>query len=204
MAYVTYDEFVNSPYGADFQPGNSIFETSGQVVDFLDLISNLIDLYCSRTFVVTQYADSFDGEGNSVLFLRAFPATGIISIQYEKIGDSTSTGFISASTYNLFKRTGKIRLSNTLSYGYFYTVNYFAGYESTPDPIKQATLMLANSYAQSIDNGSVGIPDGGAITEFRFSKFMERYTDTRHKNQASETGIPFTVKAILDKYRFLG
>ena len=200
--YITYDEFINSPYGQDYVPAvGELFETSGQVEEFLTYISNLIDLYCSRTFEITSYQDVFQGTGDMVMFLNNMPVTGISSVVYEDMFASSSGTLTNITDYRLFTNTGKLKFADPLKDYYQYTVNYVAGYTTVPDPIKQACLMLANAYLQGIDNGAVAFADGGANVQFRFNKFQEQYADPRHKNPNYLEGIPVTVQAILRRYR---
>jgi GAF domain-containing protein len=56
-----------------------------------------------------------------------------------------------------------------------YTVNYTAGYSTIPSDIKTATMMLAASYAKSIENGTVGSVDSAGVSKFKFGKFEESY-----------------------------
>ena len=200
MQYITSTEFLASPYGADYVPGESIFASSGEIDEFLVSISSLIDLYCGRSFGPQTYTQVFDGFGGRVVFLNAIPVTGIVSVTYENFG---SSGAVASTHYKLQKSIGKLTFSYDLDPDYTYTITYDAGYAVAPEPIRQATMMLANTYAQAIDNGAVAISDGGSMTEFRFSKFVERYTDTRQKNTTFEEGIPLTVLAILKRYKYM-
>lgn len=201
--YVTYSEFITSPYGQDYVPAaGEFFETSGQVEDFLTYISDLIDLYCQRSFNIESYEQIFQGQGDDVTFLDNIPATGISSITYlDMFG--TASGTLTTSDYRLFTTTGKVKFTDALSYEYLYTITYQAGYSTIPNPIKQATMMLANTYLQSIDNGAVAFAEGGANVQFRFSKFQEQYADPRNKNTGYNEGIPVTVQSILRRYRIL-
>jgi hypothetical protein len=83
---------------------------------------------------------------------------------------------------------------------YTYTITYDAGFDVIPEPIKLATKMWANIMAQAIDNEAVSVPDG-ALTQFRWNKFQESYTDPRHRKLDSD--IPPTVESILKRYRYL-
>lgn len=201
--YVSYSEFITSPYGQDYIPASGeFFETSGQVEEFLTYISELIDLYCQRSFDLASRTQVFQGHCDDVLFLDNIPATGITSISYiDMFG--TASGVLSSSDYRLFTTTGKVKFNDALSDSYQYTIDYQAGYSVIPSPIKQAAMMLANTYLQSIDNGAVAFAEGGANVQFRFSKFQEQYADPRHKNPSYNDGIPVTVQAILRRYRVL-
>lgn len=214
MAYVTVAEFLSSPYGADFQPGEDcgIFATSGDVEDFLEYISSLIDLYAGQTFGTGHITEEFIGKaGQTKVYLRKFPLHSIASVKFNQVGYSTTfnaEGFdtnqntVDPNTYKFFK-DGRVIFANTLYSEAVYQVEYVAGYQQIPQPIKMATLMLANTYAQSVDTGSVAIPEGGATTRFVFNKFESNYVDPRQRYDNMNVGIPVTIQAILNKYKYL-
>jgi hypothetical protein len=212
--YLTVNEFLSSPYGADYQPGDSIFTTSGEIDFFLDSICSIVDVYCGRTFDVQAYQDVVTDEYSGAIMLRNFPVKSVDSIEFESFAPTYYTdmtyvtgvgtsGVIDPLNYFVQLNVGKIKFRYGLNPAIIYKVNYTAGYDTVPGGIKQACLMLANTYAQSIDNGNVGMATGGALTSFRFNKFQEVYADERNKNQNLLTGIPVTVLAILNKYKAL-
>lgn len=197
--YVTVVEFLESVYGTDFDPvSGSIFSSTGQVDSYLTFISSLIDAYCGRRFDATDYYQEFEGVGQKSLVVENFPLNNVISVVYESFGGTS--GLVDPATYKS-NSSGIIKFSFPLQSELTYIVNYNSGYSVVPDAIKQATLMLAHSYAQSIDSGAVGIADGGAITSFKFGKFEEHYSDPRQKNVQYAGGIPITVQAILNKFK---
>lgn len=201
MQYVTATEFLQSGYGLDFDPvTGAIFETEEEIDTFLATISSLIDLYAGRTFGPERYVDMFHGYDGSTLFLENIPVTGIVSVEYEPVGGSKTT--LSASTYTLFQKTGKLKFSGNLDSSYIYTITYDAGYSEVPEPIKLATMMLANTYANAIENNSVGIADGGSTVRFRFAKFQEDFANPQNRLPHYAQGIPITVEAILRRYRY--
>jgi hypothetical protein len=214
--YVTSTEFLASPYGTDFAIGNSLFTSSGEIDSFLAAMSDIVDLYCNRTFGVQTYAEVYDNINDHALFLRNFPVVKINSITWQTVG-SASSGVIDPSLYAVLQ-TGKIKffqnINSIFSGGYnniyssnylnnyrIFTINYNAGYAVVPGPIKTATMMLANVYANAIDNNAVAFADGGASTSFKFSKFMESYADPKHRDVFYNQGIPVTVQAILRRYQ---
>lgn len=196
--YITVTEFLSSPYGSELDPSSgSIFSSTGAIDEFLTYISALVDTYCGRSFEVQTYTHEFNWE-ESVVMLPVFPVITVTNITYETSGGSS--GFLNYYTFN---KNGKIKLAGTPQPDWKCIVTYDAGYTVVPDAIKQATMMLAHTYAQSIDSGSVGIADGGSLVSFRFGKFMEQYSDPRQHNTTYDEGIPITVEAILRKFRYL-
>jgi len=214
MSYVTVQEFLSSPYGADFQPGEdcSVFASTGDVLDFLEYISSLIDLYAGQTFGTGVVEEEFIGKaGQTRVYLRKFPLHSIESIKYDQAsysstfnveGYSLSQITMEPTNYRFFK-DGRVIFNGSLYSDAIYQVTYIAGYQEIPKPLKMATLMLANTYAQSVDTGSVAIPEGGAITRFVFNKFESNYVDPRQRYDDMNVGIPVTVQAILNRYKFL-
>lgn len=199
MSYVTYEEFVDGPYGIDFAPTGSVFQTSGAVEEFLSFVSSLIDLYCGRKFDVNRFEEIVEGNDKDVIYLNSIPVTGIVSIEYSSY--SGSTGSIEPVRVVLFKKIGKVKYPSKFSSDKYYTITYDAGYETIPEPIKMATLMWANIIAQGIENGAVATPDGGSMAEFRVGKIWEQYIDPRHRTL--QGNVPASVKMILDKYKYM-
>lgn len=195
--YVTYAEFLNSPYGSDYQPGESIFADTNDIDNFLTSISSLVDMYCGRTFDVIQYTQEFTDIARDFVYLDVIPVTGIVTVTYENF-DGSSSGVLTG--FRLNKVTGKAKFANCLNPNLVYKVTYVAGYDVVPQPIIQATLMWANIAAQQVDNGAVAVVDGGTNTQFRFNKFWEAYSDPR---QRQVNDIPPTVAAILSRYKYL-
>lgn len=214
MAYITVQEFLSSPYGADFQPGEDcgVFATSGDVEDFLEYISSLIDLYAGQTFGTGIVTEEFIGKaGQTRVYLRKFPLHSINSIKYNQAGYSSTFNIegygldqivMDPNTYKFFK-DGRVIFRGSLYSDTVYQAEYIAGYDQIPKPIKMATLMLANTYAQAVDTGSVAIPEGGSTTRFVFNKFESNYVDPRQRYDDMNVGIPVTVQAILNRFKYL-
>jgi len=200
--YITYEEFINSPYGAEYNPvSGSIFETSGNVVDFLESVSSIIDLYCGRTFDIVLYEETKYGLSGKSIFLDNIPVTGIVSIEWST--GFGSSGVVSPTSYLLLKPEGRIISQLSLKQDFLYTIKYHAGFSVIPDPIRYATLVLAKTLTQSLESGSLGIPDGGTLTSFKFGKFAEEYANSQQKYTDYAEAIPPTVCAILKKYRYM-
>lgn len=213
-SYVTVQEFLSSPYGADFQPGDdcSVFASSGDVEDFLIYISSIIDLYAGQTFGTGVIVEEFIAKaGQNKVYLRKFPLHSITSIKYNQMGYGSAfdnEGFgtdqitVDPTTYKFFN-DGRVIFANSLYGQAVYQAEYIAGYQQIPNPIKMATLMLANTYAQAVDTGSVAIPEGGSITRFVFNKFESNYVDPRQRYDDMNVGIPVTIQAILNRYKYM-
>lgn len=214
MAYVTIQEFLNSPYGADFQPGTdcSVFATSGDIGDFLEYISSLIDLYAGQSFGTGVIVEEFvPRSGQTKVYLRKFPVHDVTSITYNPVGFNysfqnegyaTNSRTVDPATYKFFM-DGRVIFSSVLSSNAIYQATYTAGYIQIPNPIKLATLMLANTYAQAVDTGSVSIPEGGSMTRFVFDKLEQNYVDPRQRYDNMNIGIPVTVHSILNRYKYM-
>jgi hypothetical protein len=214
MSYVSVQEFLSSPYGADFQPGEdcSVFASSGDVEDFLEYISSIIDLYAGQTFGTGIVEEEFIGKaGQTRVYLRKFPLHQINSVKYNQAGYSSNfnvEGYgldqltMDPTNYKFFK-DGRVIFNGSLYSDAVYQVEYIAGYQDIPKPIKMATLMLANTYAQAVDTGSVAIPEGGSTTRFVFDKFESNYVDPRQRYDDMNVGIPVTVQAILNRFKYL-
>lgn len=202
-SYVTYDEWMAS-YGAEYAPGDdSIFSSSGEIVTFLEYITSLIETYAGQSFVTGVITHRFKAKpGQTSVYFKKFPLNSITSVQYYTPGTVSSPTTLSASDYMYFD-DGRIVFANSLSGNAYYIIIANAGYTAVPDPIKQATMMLANSYAAALDNGAVGVPEGGNTTRFVFDKYEENYVDPRQRYDQANVGIPVTIMSILNRYRFL-
>lgn len=196
--YVTWDEWTGSPYGVDYAPATGeMFESSGQIEQFLTYVSAMIDSYCGRSFGVQEYVEEYEGNDEYFLYLNVIPVTGVVSILYSRL--SGSSGYV--TEYSLNKKIGKIKQTSRFDSDYTYTVTYHAGYETIPDTIKLATLMWANIHAQAIANEALAHADGGSVAEFRFNKIWEGYSDPRHRE--IKGGVPPAVEAILKRFKYL-
>lgn len=201
-SYVTYDEFI-AYYGGNFIPGESVFATSGAIEEFLEYITSLINLYAGQDFSTGVVTEQFSARpGASRIYTRKFPLNSVSSISYYLPGTVTAPVALSASDYMFFS-DGRIIFANKLYGNAMYEIVYNAGYTTIPEPIKMATLMLANTYATALDNSSVAIPEGGSTTRFVFDKYEENYVDPRQRYDDMNIGIPVTIHAILNRYRHL-
>jgi hypothetical protein len=211
-SYVTYSDFINSPYGREYAVTDShdgcLFSASGQVQDFLDQISDLIDLYTGRTFGTGYVTEEFVAvSGKDKIFLKRFPVHSVSGViyfppTYWSSGFNLDTQIMPSSEYRYFTN-GRVIFTRDLYYGSVYQITYLAGYNEIPGPIKQAVMMLANSYAGAIDVGAVGIPEGGNTTRVAFNGFETNYVDPRQRYDLPNNGIPITIQAILNRYKTL-
>ena len=211
-SYVTYSEFINSPYGREYaiseSSENCLFSSSGQIQGFLDQISDLVDLYTGRTFGTGYVTDEFVAvSGKDKIFLKRFPIHSVSGIvyyppNYYESGFGIDTQILPPEQYRYFTN-GRVIFTGNLYYGAVYQVTYIAGYNEIPGPIRQAVMMLANSYALGIDVGAVGIPEGGNTTRVAFNGFETNYVDPRQRYDLPNLGIPITVIAILNRYKIL-
>jgi hypothetical protein len=203
MAYVTATEFLNSPFGFDFNPvSGSMFETEQNLDDFLDSISGIIDLFCGRSFSTGTYQEEKDSLNGNSIFVDNIPLVSVSSISYQTIGGTS--GAIDSTYYHAFSKEGRVKFIDKLNPNLIYTVNYTAGYSTIPSDIKTATMMLAASYAKSIENGTVGSVDSAGVSKFKFGKFEESYFSPGGKQSSSDMdGIPESVYAILKRYKYM-
>lgn len=207
-SYVTYSEFINSPYGREYAVSNCLFSASGQVQAFLDQVSDLIDLYTGRTFGTGYVTDEFVAvSGKDKIFLKRFPVHSVSGVVYYppniyESGFGLDPQTLSPTEYRYFTN-GRVIFTGNLYYGAVYQITYIAGYNEIPGPIRQAVMMLANSYALGIDVGAVGIPEGGNTTRVAFNGFETNYVDPRQRYDLPNNGIPITIQAILNRYKIL-
>lgn len=211
-SYVTYSEFINSPYGREYAvtdlSENCLFSASGQVQGFLDQISDLIDLYTGRIFGTGYVTEEFVAvTGKDKIFLKRFPVHSVSGViyyppNYWESGLGLDPQTLPSTEYRYFTN-GRVIFTRDLYYGAVYQITYVAGYSEIPGPIKQAVMMLANSYAGAIDVGAVGIPEGGNTTRVAFNGFETNYVDPRQRYDLPNVGIPITVHAILNRYKAL-
>lgn len=201
--YLDYTTFITSPYGIDFMAcENGIFASSGEVQLFLDDMSGLIDLYAGQTFGTGVVIEHFTAKsGLSNIFLRKFPLNSISSIVYYLPGE-ISPNTLPATSYKFFP-DGKVWFIEYLHPQARYEITYNAGYTTVPSQIELATMILANSYALAIENNGVATPDGGNTTRFVFGSYEENFVDPRQRYDDLNVGVPVTVMAILNRFKYL-
>lgn len=170
--------------------------TSPNQDDMLNLLisktSDLIKIYCGTTFI--DYYNSIKEEihngGDSSIILEEFPVRDILLMSYSADYGQTYTDLTVGVDYYHDKRNDCI----TSISGEFtnspngYKVNYRAGYEVPPEPIKLACLDLIKYY-KNTDNSVKSTRNAGSNTTQ-----IEFITSAR---------FPSSIRIILDQYRVI-
>jgi len=115
------------------------------VAEMLDRASRAIDDYCQRKFSQESVVgELYDGRGDNVLILRGYP---LISVEKVEIVYGDNGGKVySSDDIAIDKEAGIVVLKG----GEIFpegrrniSVDYTYGYESVPEPIKMACILLA-------------------------------------------------------------
>jgi hypothetical protein len=124
----------------------------GFLTEQITVISDAIEKYCGRkfataTYTQTIYRDQFDGRNDKIINLLHYPLKTINSIQLDTIA---VTGYRIEYGYSrLTKIDGFINEGEEL------VINYTAGYDSIPSPIKQTVYSLVE---EKYNKKKAGIP----------------------------------------------
>lgn len=117
--------------------GISVATDDAQIQRLITAASDFIVQYCSRNFAVTAYTQrKYHGNGNQTLVLRNWP---IISVELLQIDGVT----VPAADYSFFERMIYLDKGRVYTRGLNnITVNYTAGFATTPPAIEQACIDL--------------------------------------------------------------
>jgi hypothetical protein len=208
MTYISVQEFKDSVYFNDLE---GFFTNNEQISGFLEDVCGIIDDYCGRSFATGTYTDEFTGNNTGTYFTHTMPLISVESITYREIGPvtvssdyegfETSTGSISSGAYSVYD-TGMIKSRIAFIPSKVYTVNYTAGYNTIPRPIKTATFMLAKILADSTDTGNLGWADGATLANFKFGKFSETYVTNTNRSTFLADNLPPTIAIMLRRFRY--
>ena len=121
--------------------------------ELLEAASDWVKLYTGKDFTSTVYAETYDGQGTSVMFLNQIPVTDIASVVIDD-QDGTSTTTLDNTDDDVFLydgETGEVRFHPNASEDYAYfpsgfrniVVNYTAGYAAIPEAINEAICQVA-------------------------------------------------------------
>lgn len=145
--------------------------TDSSLDTFLDtqgeILSDAFELYCSRKFLTASYTqevflDELNDEYFRELNLYHYPIQSITSVVASFLDDPITD-------YRLISNTGVLRKSNgwfSGSYGSSeedkITIQYVAGFDELPNPLKQSYFNLMNQAYQKRSSG-IGIDFGSNV-----------------------------------------
>lgn len=108
----------------------------------IDVCSNSIEKWCSRTFGAADYSLTLDGTGKERITLETFPVISVSSVTVSGVPIPRSTGVTSPgffwSQWKLHIRGGGVFERGTQNV----EVNLRAGYEQIPADLAQACIKL--------------------------------------------------------------
>jgi uncharacterized phiE125 gp8 family phage protein len=157
------------------------------ILIIIEAVTEQIENLCNMVFESVTYTDEmYDGDGETVLYLKHIPIIAVTTLQ---IYDGTSWDTIPSTDYKLYATVGKIVLTegDVFTSGYQYVkITYSAGQATVPPVIKHAARMMVRYYytkwRQNRDGtNTITTPDGVAVT----------YSDK----------VPDDIMRLLDKYR---
>lgn len=144
--------------------------------------SRQVEAYCSRTFDIQGYSETYDGNASDILFLKNSPIVSITSLSI----DDESVETDEFKVYDDYLRlTSGLFTPGELNVSVEYTAGYYDPQaESPPSDIEDACIQLA---------------------AFKFNLRGAEGLEQRRVNQNAESfagvAIPLSVAIILDKYR---
>jgi len=217
MAYITLQEFKDSPYYCAFascctatQP-----EIDAMITGLILSCQSIVDNYINTTLEVKTRKDIFEGDNDTSYFVEHIPvlADPIPTISYKKLVEEFYENTAQAVVGNITDfeieddTTGLIRSNILFKRRYIYTVNYSSGFEIIPKDMKQAMYMFVLNMSQRVDFNNMSNPD---ITVDRISIDKIQSTSFGNaknvknvvvKNILDLNSIPIHVLAIINKYK---
>ena len=114
---------------------------------------------------------------------------------------SNSSGSLDTGSYYSTIH-GMVKSNVRFSSNCIWTITYNAGYQTAniPREIKTANMMLARLLVEAMDAGNLGNPNGGALNEFQFAKFRERYV-AGTSITVNDSNLPPTIEKMLKRYK---
>jgi len=140
----------------------------------LDAASSVVEGYCSRTFALADYTETYDGTGLEFLYLWNYPIVSVTSATVTESGGIQTV--IASSDLRFDASSGKLMydFDEAASFGTFirghqnWTVVYRGGYATIPDAIQEATIQVVLS-AYSAGDSQAGV-SSEKLGEYSYTK----------------------------------
>lgn len=139
MALIDRDYFEMLPLGL-----KKTAEPFAEALDvFIQNASEQVESYCERKFELQDHVETHYGTGSNKILLEQYPAHAVNSITYE---DEFGGPYSIDVSYVRLHPSGILEWKFPLTNGPWrrdrmYVINYEAGFETIPGPIKHATAL---------------------------------------------------------------
>ncbi len=117
--------------------------TDALISGLITAVSAFIPNYLGRQVLTASYAETYRGNGQSVLLLRNFPVTAIASVAFAGQTITAAADPVNLTHGVLFDDRMLKLIGYRLPLGLPVVVSYTAGYAATPPDIAQAAIELA-------------------------------------------------------------
>jgi uncharacterized phiE125 gp8 family phage protein len=125
----------------------------------IDAASEAIERACGRAFAQAERTEYHDGRGSAWLVLKERPIASIADLRDDLDREFGAASAIVADDYTFYPEEGIVRLlTGTFQDGSRNVrVRYTAGYQTVPEDLAQACLMLAASWFNAGHQGGDGL-----------------------------------------------
>ena len=155
-----------------------------QIQDAIDEAEEYIIDYLDRHIASDYFTDKIVGRGRPFLVLEEYPVTELISIY--SYDDAYSSEYYDNNDFIINESAGmlewKDKESNRFVYGKTYIIDYVAGYQNVPLPIKKALALQTIELLQPIfrkTNSAMSMVDLVPNSTELIVEFLERYRRKR-------------------------
>lgn len=156
----------------DFGAGTTPTQTT--VNNWINQVSERINMVSGRTWGTTQYTEYFDYSGKELLTLSMAPVVTVDTVQYNQnpLGSTSGTDWVTKTAetdYSLYTNEGQIAILpswNPAEGRKRIKVIYTAGYTAIPERVEElatkevALKVLQSLVTQNVNEGN----DGGSIS----------------------------------------
>ena len=114
----------------------------GQLGGLITAVSSFVTNYLGRQIITASYAETYRGNGQSVMLLRNFPITAVASVAFASRTITAAADPVALTSGILFDDRALKLVGERFPLGVPVVVNYTAGYASAPADIAQAAVEL--------------------------------------------------------------
>ena len=144
--------------------------TDALICGLITSVSTFIPNYLGRQVLAASYAETYRGNGQSVLLLRNFPITAVASVAFAGQTITAAADPVALTSGILFDDRALKLIGYRFPLGRPVVVSYTAGYATVPADIAQATIELAGEAFRRRDRIGLGSKTLGGQETVAFSQ----------------------------------
>ena len=116
--------------------------TDAQISSLITAVSSFVTNYLGRQILSADYAETYRGNGQSVLLLRNFPITAVDSVAFAGQTVTAAADPVALTSGILFDDRSLCLIGHRFPLALPVVVTYTAGYAATPPDLAQAAIEL--------------------------------------------------------------